>query len=149
MDLDYIAGLCRKYFISAGIDISDENKYLKVINRARDQISKLPDIVSFGSVFYQEINVSEENKEIINSESARTVISEFIKKLKTISDKSFTKEDISDICKKITDETGIKGKNLFFPLRIALFGDTQGPDIPLLLDIYGIEESIKKLVALL
>jgi glutamyl-tRNA synthetase len=145
MDLDYIAGLCREYFINAGIDISDEIKYRKVINRARDQISKLPDIVSAGSVFYSKISISDENREILNSESAKLVIKIFTEKLMSLRDKSFTKDNISDICKQITDETGIKGKNLFFPLRIALFGDTQGPDIPLLVDIYGIEESIAKL----
>jgi glutamyl-tRNA synthetase len=147
MDIGYIAGLCREYFISAGIDISDETKYLKVINRARDQISKLPEIVSHGSVFYRDINISPENREVISTESAQIVITHFINKLMNFIDKPVSKDDISDICKQISAETGIKGKNLFFPLRIALFGDTQGPDIPLLIDIYGIEDSIEKITA--
>ncbi|MFO7660643.1 MAG: glutamate--tRNA ligase, partial [Candidatus Cloacimonadaceae bacterium] len=41
--LDYIADKCEPYFEQAGIDISDHDKYLRVINTARSYINVLPE----------------------------------------------------------------------------------------------------------
>ena len=50
---------------------------------------------------------------------------------------------------KILLETGsklnIKGKNLFFPLRITLFGEPKGPDLPSIFSILGVEKTLKRL----
>jgi glutamyl/glutaminyl-tRNA synthetase len=43
------------------------------------------------------------------------------------------------------DEFGVKGKDLFFPVRIALYGDPKGPDIPLIFSILGKDEILIRL----
>ena len=43
------------------------------------------------------------------------------------------------------NELSLKGKELFNPVRIALFGDAIGPDIPIILDILGKDEAIKRI----
>ena len=45
------------------------------------------------------------------------------------------------------EETGCKGKQYFFPLRIAMFGSSSGPDIPMLLGILGKEEALIRIQA--
>ena len=40
---------------------------------------------------------------------------------------------------------GVKGKNLFFPVRTALYGDPKGPDIPLIFSILGRDETLIRL----
>jgi len=160
LPLPYIAELCKPYFTQAGIDISDQRKYERVISRAREQITKLPDILEYGSVYYKEIVVSAENMEILQRDSSQAVLKAFIEvvscKLAVVSgtavsgeidnvDTQSIKETVTDTLKEISTQLNIKGKDLYFPLRIALFGDCHGPDIPLLVDIYGVEESIKLL----
>jgi len=145
LPLPHICELCRPYFREAGIDISDDIKYAKVINRARDQISRLPEIVEFGSVFYREVAVSEENIIIVRSDMSQRVIKGFMGFLAGLGD-DFTKESVAEGLKALSAELGINGKDLYFPLRIALFGDCHGPDIPLLVDIYGVEEAVKRIM---
>ena len=41
--------------------------------------------------------------------------------------------------------TGIKEKDLYSPLRLSLFGSPHGPDIPLLIEILGIDETLNRL----
>ena len=40
-------------------------------------------------------------------------------------------------------ETGIKGKNLFMPIRIAVSGEMHGPELPDTIFLLGREKSIK------
>ena len=45
--------------------------------------------------------------------------------------------------KKTLQETGIKGKNLFMPIRIAVSGEMHGPELPETIFLLGREKSIK------
>jgi len=146
LPLPHICELCRPYFETAGIDISDKVKYQKVINRARDQITKLPDIIAHAEIYYKEFTVSDENLTIIQTPSSQLVIKGFIEYLSGMSSEEITKENITEGIKTLSTQLGIKGKELYFPLRIALYGDCHGPDIPLLVDIYGVEEAVRMLV---
>ena len=40
---------------------------------------------------------------------------------------------------------GIKGKDLFFPVRLVLYGNTKGPDIQLIFSILGRTETLQRL----
>ena len=57
----------------------------------------------------------------------------------------FNRQNIDDITIISKNDLDIFGKNLFIPIRIALIGKTHGPDIFTLVDILGIEESVKRL----
>ena len=39
----------------------------------------------------------------------------------------------------------VKGKELFFPIRLAIWGDIHGPDIGLIIKILGIEKTVNRL----
>ena len=47
--------------------------------------------------------------------------------------------------KSISTETGLKGKNLFLPLRLALTGMEHGPEMGKLLPLIGYEEVMARL----
>ncbi|HHG74394.1 MAG TPA: glutamate--tRNA ligase, partial [Persephonella sp.] len=61
----------------------------------------------------------------------------FYEKIKDMD--GITKEDFKKITKEIQKETGIKGKGLFMPIRVALTGETSGVDIATLIEVIGIE----------
>ena len=46
---------------------------------------------------------------------------------------------------EVGDDLGVKGKDLFFPVRIALYGDPKGPDIPHIFSILGRNETLSRL----
>ena len=59
--------------------------------------------------------------------------------------KNINQENINQIISISKSSLNIFGKNLFIPIRIALIGKTHGPDILTLIDILGIDESIKRI----
>ena len=47
--------------------------------------------------------------------------------------------------KTIQNETGVKGKKLFLPLRLALTGQSHGPDMAQLLPLIGYDKTLRRL----
>jgi glutamyl-tRNA synthetase len=80
---------------------------------------------------------NEENIPVLNDDSARTVLSELASRVRTHNG-HVTPEAFKEWMNEIKTATGIKGKELFYPVRIALTGFHSGPDfdkiIPLIED---------------
>lgn len=56
-----------------------------------------------------------------------------------------TEETFAEWTSVLKSETGRKGKELFHPLRLALTGREQGPELKMLLPVLGREEILKRL----
>lgn len=56
-----------------------------------------------------------------------------------------TSTAFKDMSKMLGQETGLKGKSLFFPLRAALTGKTAGPELAPFVEILGPEKVVKRL----
>jgi len=52
-------------------------------------------------------------------------------------------EVFRQIMKSIQIDTGIKGKNLWMPIRMALTGVEHGPELPVIVEILGLEKCKK------
>jgi nondiscriminating glutamyl-tRNA synthetase len=111
----------------------------EMVGSVRDGLTILSEIL--GAVrFYFEVNVdfSEDlKKEVLASPTAHKVLDAT---LKTISTLPFGDHKG---CKAIVDnlgkELGIKGKDLYWPLRVALSGKVKGPDLGSIISILGPE----------
>ncbi len=68
-----------------------------------------------------------ENAAILAADSARSVLAEFACRVRTHSG-HVTPEDFKTWVNQIKEATGIKGRELFHPIRIALTGSHSGPD---------------------
>ena len=53
------------------------------------------------------------------------------------------------LIKQFEKETGIKGKNLFMPIRIAVSGEMHGPELPDTIYLLGREKSIQHIEKML
>ena len=110
----------------------------KIASYCKDRINTFEQILDEIHGFY----ILEDNKEISNFDYKK-LFQLWIKELNMLQD--FNKQKIDDIIIISKNDLDIFGKNLFIPIRIALIGKTHGPDIFTLVDILGIEESIKRL----
>ena len=72
-------------------------------------------------------DLAEETKSILRSESALQVIKVFGEKMSKIEEFDFDK--FASVTTEIKNETGIKGKDLFHPLRITLTAKLSGLDL--------------------
>ncbi len=142
MPISDLAEKLKKYFVAAKIDISNEKKYLKVIDVAKDYLVRLPQVVEYSQMFYQELEFSGDDLELLHSEESQTVFKYYLENLQEVT-------EYEQFVKSASAHLGVKGKAYFFPLRLALFGNSSGPNIPVLLDILGVEETKNRLKSVL
>jgi glutamyl/glutaminyl-tRNA synthetase len=52
-------------------------------------------------------------------------------------------ENLGSVVKNVQTVTNIKGKNLWMPLRYAITLEAQGPDLKLIVDLFGREKCMR------
>jgi glutamyl-tRNA synthetase len=85
--------------------------------------------------------------EMVNNESSKTVFRTFLSLLDEI--ETLDAGTFKQTMKAIQKETGVKGKNLFMPVRVALTGQMHGPDLAMTAEIFGkekVKERLKKML---
>ncbi|RMG64710.1 MAG: glutamate--tRNA ligase [Calditrichaeota bacterium] len=134
---DQLIAFLTPFLERAGYDVSDREKTRKIILAVYKGIDKGEDIAEAARLFYDsEVKIEEpEAREMLAQPSTRTVLETFLQKLDQV--EGLDLETFKVIMKEIQQETGIKKKALWMPLRIALTGLTHGPELPLVIDIFG------------
>ncbi len=147
LGLEYIAEKAKPYFEKAGLDISDHKKYLRVVDNARNRAVTITEMIAHSEMFYKNLTFSDEDKDIISKENTKKLFSFLIERLS--SQENWSENEIKGLINETIGAVGVKGKELYFPLRLALFGEVHGPDIPTLIDILGTKEAIARLKSVL
>ena len=142
LGLELVAERAKPFFEEAKFDVSDKEKYLKIISMGRQRISNLSEIVVQTEMFYRNLKFSKEDNEIISEENSQKIYSFWIKEIRKF--QKLSDEDIANLIKKTSEKFSVKGKNLYFPIRLALYGKCHGPDLPIIIDILGKNEVIKR-----
>ena len=100
-----------------------------------DHLDQLPAKTAFVFGFDQEASrSSEENAPILAADYARIVLTELADRVRVHSE-AVTPELFKKWMNEVKTATGIKGKELFHPVRIALTGAHSGPDFDKLLPL--------------
>ncbi|MCY8277533.1 glutamate--tRNA ligase, partial [Bacillus inaquosorum] len=84
-----------------------------------------------------------EAKAVLEEEQVPEVLSTFAAKLEELEE--FTPDNIKASIKAVQKETGHKGKKLFMPIRVAVTGQTHGPELPQSIELIGKETAIQRL----
>lgn len=151
--LERIVNLSIPFLIDKGIVSKDQvenNKewFNKLIALYQPQMSFGAEIVELTSMFFkEELVFGEEEKEIISLETSKHVFETLITKIANLEE--FTADNIKSSIKEVQKETGIKGKNLFMPIRIATTGQMHGPELNLSLELLGKDKVIARLYSIL
>lgn len=149
MDLDELTKLCLPYLVAAGrlsSDLSSEKLewVKKIVSLYQPQMSYAAQIVEVSELFFNEHPVLDEAaKEVLAGETVSTVLQAFKEKLSAMS--SVEAPTVKAAIKEIQKETGIKGKNLFMPIRVAVSGQTHGPELPDTIELLGKEKALAHL----
>jgi nondiscriminating glutamyl-tRNA synthetase len=120
-----------------GFDISDQYKTKKIIQALCNRISYGEEIVREAALFYEnKLEIQEqEARVILGKDTARTVLNSFLTKAKDLPE--MTVDSFKNLMKEIQQETGIKKDELWMPIRVALTGVTHGPELPVVIEIFG------------
>lgn len=142
-DLDKLTNLSLPYFEKAGFDISDNKLVKKILSTVRVYLNKLDDISDHLKTFtQQEVVLERENlKEILVTDSSKKVFESLTGKLVKID--SVNSENFKASMSEVQKETGVKGKLLFKPIRVALTGSENGPELPVVAEILGKDKILR------
>jgi nondiscriminating glutamyl-tRNA synthetase len=142
-DPDRVAELAKPYFENAGLrrnlpmmDGFDTwfSGLVMLFLPSVDTLSQLPEKASF--IFHFDAAATKadpENAALLNTESARKVLHAFAGRVRAA--ETVTPEQFKLWMNEIKAETGVKGKELFHPIRIALTGTHSGPEFDKLIPI--------------
>lgn len=142
-DLNQLTELIIPYLNASDIDTSDTAKTKRVVYAIRNYISKLDEAGEQAKVYYSQVNLTDEQKEIVNSESSKLVFAALAQKVKDMLE--ITESNFKPLLNEVQKETSVKGKNLFMPVRLALTGQEHGPELGLIAYVLGREEILNRL----
>ena len=142
-DLDKIFDMA-KPFLATASRLDDKSKHL--VELYQPQLKSIDEIVPLTDLFYAEFpSLSDAAKEVLATETAPIVIKAFKEKLEGLADADYVKDNIFPLIKEVQKETGIKGKNLFMPIRIAVSGEMHGPELPDTIYLLGKAKAVNHL----
>lgn len=118
---------------------TDERNWAEaVILLYKDQLSYGQEIVELTELFFQEeISHGEKEEEILSGEDVSIVLSHFLTELVAL--ESFEAAEIKAAIKHTQKATGVKGKGLFMPIRVATTGQMHGPELPQAIALLGLD----------
>jgi len=121
----------------------NKEKLAKIIQIVRDSLITLPDITERLDLFFNENpEIKDESlKETLNNDESQQVYQSFVAQLEDV--ETLSSENFGQVMKKVQKETGIKGKKLWIPIRIAITLVEQGPDLSSVVDVFGKEKCLK------
>jgi glutamyl-tRNA synthetase len=143
LPLEQIAEKAKPFFNKREFDLSDKAKYLQVIENARRRVKTIEEIPKESIMFYKEITLTQNDIKIISTKNSKLLLSQISTHLKDKDE--LNKDGFGQLLMEISNSLGITGKNLFFPIRVVLYGNSKGPDIPLIYSILGREETLNRL----
>lgn len=149
LDLDHLVELSLPHLVRAGRlpeQMTDEQKQWArdLIALYQEQMSYGAEIVELSELFFkQEIEYDEEAKAVLAGEQVPHVLKAFYEQIEQLA--TFDSDHIKAAIKAVQKETGQKGKNLFMPIRVAVTGQTHGPELPEAIRLLGKETVMSRL----
>lgn len=147
--VERITQLAIPYLIKAGFIKENEKVDLewleKVVGIVQGELSFVGEIPEKAAIFFDD-NVEPkdiEAEEVMKMEHVPELVKAFKNKVSSV--QTIDDEFAKGVFKEIQNQTGIKGKNLYMPIRVALTGQVHGPEIVEILKILGREKLIKRL----
>lgn len=96
----------------------------------RDHLRFGAEIVALSDLFFSDVpDLDDDSKQVMLEPTVPAVLASFRNQVEGAGEAGFTVENMKALIKAVQTETGVKGKGLFMPIRIALTGQMHGPDL--------------------
>ncbi|MCL5780063.1 MAG: glutamate--tRNA ligase [Firmicutes bacterium] len=150
--VDRLTQLAIPYLIEAGYlerePAAEKLAWLKqVMAIARNYISYMQEITQHVDIFFlDEVTaVGEDARDVQTWEQMPVVMKAAIELFSEAPE--LTEESVKGLIKAVGKQTGLKGKFIFQPLRVAITGRTHGPELHQIIPVIGKERTIARLEA--
>jgi nondiscriminating glutamyl-tRNA synthetase len=123
----------------------DPQWFKNVIETVKDELPTLADIGGHIDLFFDDhYDITPDAKQMLNSANARKVIQAFGEYLSSAT--GLPHEIYAAAIKHAKEKSGIKGRDLFMPIRAALTGKVKGPELDKVFAILGKASAEKRLM---
>jgi nondiscriminating glutamyl-tRNA synthetase len=140
-----VAELARSFAVGTGLPVDDAARFERVVALARDglkRLSDLPEAVAF--LAGGAVSVKGDAAAWADREDARAVVARVLREVSS-SAGAITPDAFKKTLKDVGSELGVKGKDLFMPVRVALTGRTHGPALGEVAAILGRDAVVERL----
>jgi len=127
----------------AGLDAGDPGLNRRIVLAVWNGLNRFGEISMQAAPFFADriSAYSPDAEEWIKKETSMRVFKSLLGALKNVD--NLDNEGFRAIMKQVQDESGVKGKDLWMPVRSALTGLTGGPELPVVIGILGKDKLIK------
>ena len=124
-------------------DSSCSEKLLNIVNAVKGNMETISDITKVAAPFFEEIDLikTEEEQRILEQEENKIVFSYLIEKLQDI---EFTEREMDKFINGLKTVLNLSGKKIYHPMRVALIGSKNGPELTKIMLILGKERVIDR-----
>ncbi|MCF7920058.1 MAG: glutamate--tRNA ligase [Candidatus Cloacimonetes bacterium] len=137
-----IIKFARPFFLERFGDI-EEDRLSRLIDYARPRAATLIEMTEECLPFMQKLEYSAEDRALLEEETSKAMFSFWLEELSL--QKPLTAESVNALLKATSEKFDLKGKMLYSPLRLALFGTEHGPDLLQIIELSGLQTSLKRL----
>ncbi|MEA3314156.1 MAG: glutamate--tRNA ligase, partial [Caldisericota bacterium] len=124
-------------------DSNCSEKLLNIVNTVKGNMETIRDIIKVAAPFFEEIDLikTEEEQRILKQEENKIVFSYLIEKLQNI---KFTEKTLDKFINELKTVLNLSGKKIYHPMRVALIGSKNGPELTKIMLLLGKERVIDR-----
>jgi glutamyl-tRNA synthetase len=141
-DVAAVAELLRPHLLDAGLKLANGPDVARVAELLRDRAPTLVEMTNQAHYFYTRPNPATELVTQHLTDAAKPAIAELRTSLAAT---PWNKADINAAIKAQVTKHNLKMPQLMMPLRVLVTGQTQTPAIDAIIEVIGLEETVKRL----
>lgn len=146
MPLEELGDRVREYLKGKGFTPGelDHPKFQRYVEAIRENLGVLSDAEPLMSIFFDDrFGLDSGSEEALTKDGAADLFQEFRRSIESVDE--VTPESYKSLVLEIGKKLGIKGKQLYLPLRAAVTGKTAGPELDRVVPLLGKETVLKRL----
>lgn len=147
MDINELAKRIRPFVEKAGFnpDVNGEAWFLNVLSTVRGGLRLLTDIGPHLEIYYGDrFGFEDDAKAMLATDEAKNVVKTF-REVVAAKGGVASEAALGEIQNEVKTKTGIKGKNLFMPMRASVTGKLHGPELKLVMPLLSAEETLRRI----
>lgn len=147
-DPETVAALAIPHLQKAGLlpsELDEQGKQwaLALVKLYQEQLRYAAEIVPLSELFFrEELTLDDEARAVLAEPHVQAVLGSFLAQVEQTAE--FQADGLKSLLKAVQTETGYKGKPLFMTVRVALTGQTHGPDLNMTIFLLGKEKTIQR-----
>jgi glutamyl-tRNA synthetase len=142
--LSEITGIFTPYLEKAGFNVNaiSRDKLENIISIIRNSCEILSDVVKPASIFFNEINIPDEEADsLLNEDYSKDIIKIAAEIIPSLNEETV----LTGLISGIKEKTEHKGKKLFHPIRAMITGTLSGPELDLAIPVIGYNNLKKRI----